>query len=958
MKNKSILIFVFGLMLMGNSLFSKEIPSLRYTNNKAHLDKSNANNNWTLINDAETQYPIRAFGTPVQINGFSEVNSSNIQQVAEAFISQFKDDLKINPANVKFSSSRSVNKLFYVTFKQYYNGIEVLKSEVELRIRKDAKLIAYGIKYYNDINLSVVPKFTCSQAVAKSLNIISSNKESDQLQSSNKLYILPKKLNGQTKYSLVYNVIVENKSAFTKLSHYLDANSAEIIEKRNLINNADTKIKIMASVNTLVPAATSEVPMPYLNFRINSSTYQTDSEGNATASLSSQSALSGSLEGKYTNVSCQYNSTGKLQSYVQPDVVNNIIIDNTTKLHERNAYYYVNLARTYLLGIEPGISSKISDVPINLVLTYDDSQINAGSSGETIEFYGLSISNNQMLNMPDVLFHEYGHSINKFLYNTAGNTTEGMINSTCNEALADVFAAGYIDEHVLCKNYDSDNASSFIRDIKNINIYPDSISNESHHDALILSGAFWDLREMTSLDYFKKISHFAKYGLPDDENVGIAFSEWFIETLIADDNMDAGNNDLSDGSPNFDKIVTAFENHHIGFSLYLSNSFSHIPKENFADAQTNLNFAYSFQVQPLNKLKVDSTFLVYSTDNFATSKRILSTSNSAFSYNSQIDYLPLGSIVKYYFVTYLNSSSTPICNYSDNSDKTPFSFLVGYRKDINESFQFSAWTFNGTDDNATVGKWTISYINYDATYEYYLPGFMPKSDFNGDNKVLVTDPIFGVDYFYDANNTHFTDGKTSVISPIYNTSELENTLVIFYEWLSLYSSYNDGIVSLIVDFSYDGGNSWQKVFDKYTSHFSWKKQLISCNPSENFRIRITLDAPVSFYSLNYLVKAFIDDLGIWTTSEKELGIKNDIADTKIKIYPSPANNYVNISANSNENITIINSLGETVTNIEKSADIYKWNRLDNNGNKVPAGIYFCKIKFNNSYKIEKIMITD
>ena len=958
MKKKSLLNFTLAIFLFAGSVFANENPKSNLVYEKGKLDKNQANNNWTVIKEKDSKYPIRAFGTPTQISGFESISNINIQSAAEAFISQKQQELNIIPENLKFCSSRTFNNLYYVTFRQYYNGIEVLKSEVELRITKKGKVIAYGIKYYDNINMDVMPKLSSSAAIAKALDQISIQKKTDALQSSEKLFILPKKTNGIIKYNLVYNVIVNNSTTFSSISNYIDANNADIIEKINLVNDANTKITVSGTVNPLNPTQEEAKPLPYLNLTIAGKGYQTDANGELTADISEQSALSGKLNGKYGEVICKNVIASTFTSTVQPSVDYNLNIDANTRLSERNAYYYLNSARNNLLSIDPEIISSISDNFITVTLTYDQSEINASSSGDKITFVGLSFANNKMIYMPDVFLHEYGHSINKFLYNYFGYTDYGMINSACNEALADVNAAGYIDEHELCKNYDSDEDNSLVRDIKNTNTYPDSTIGESHRDGLVLSGAYWDLKEMTSLDYFRKITHFTKYGLPDDEDLGIAFSKWFVETLIADDNMDGGDQDLTNGTPHFDQIVTAFDNHKIGFGLYMNNAFNHTAINDKDNKQTNLDFDYNFNIDLYNLITIDSTFLVYSTDFFQTTKRMLSSLNGTNAYKLTIDYLPMGTVVFYYFETYFNGSQVPTVNYLNNNSKTPYQFLVGYKNQLTEQFNTSTgWKFGENGDNATIGKWEIASSQYSPIIEYYFSGFMPMEDcsING-NSFLVTDAEFDYNYFSYHVNSHFTNGKTTVTSPTYNTSNYYNPLVSFYQWFSFNNYYNVKDIALLVDFSYDDGNTWENVNSTSVPNNAWERQVFPILATNYFKIRFTLSAPKA-ETLNYYLKAFIDDLSLWSQGELSVD-ESGIANNNIKIYPSPANNIINIQTNGFDNIEIISSIGEIVNKIDSPGTEYKWDRCDLSGSKVPAGIYFCRIKQNNNYIVEKFIIVD
>ena len=82
--------------------------------------------------------------------------------------------------------------------------------------------------------------------------------------------------------------------------------------------------------------------------------------------------------------------------------------------------------------------------------------------------------------------------------------------------------------------------------------------------------------------------HTAKHGIPDDPNPGEAFSEFFIEVLVADDD----NGNLSDLTPHFYPIVFAFNNHGIGTGYMIQ--IVHTPSE---DQLTNGPYPITAQFQ-------------------------------------------------------------------------------------------------------------------------------------------------------------------------------------------------------------------------------------------------------------------------------------------------------------------------------------------------------------------------
>ena len=83
----------------------------------------------------------------------------------------------------------------------------------------------------------------------------------------------------------------------------------------------------------------------------------------------------------------------------------------------------------------------------------------------------------------------------------------------------------------------------------------------------------WDLRQSVGLPLAEHLSHFAKYGIPDDDDDGVAMAEYFVQVLVADDN----DGNLDNGTPHYAAIAAAFNAHGIGTSLFIN--ISHEPLE-------------------------------------------------------------------------------------------------------------------------------------------------------------------------------------------------------------------------------------------------------------------------------------------------------------------------------------------------------------------------------------------
>nr|HPM39454.1 T9SS type A sorting domain-containing protein [Bacteroidales bacterium] len=114
----------------------------------------------------------------------------------------------------------------------------------------------------------------------------------------------------------------------------------------------------------------------------------------------------------------------------------------------------------------------------------------------------------------------------------------------------------------------------------------------------------------------------------------------------------------------------------------------------------------------------------------------------------------------------------------------------------------------------------------------------------------------------------------------------------------------------------------------------------------------TVDSDGSYYiairatSAANMDALFIDDITI--------DLYNDIKENEniFNIYPNPANDVLTINSNTTMNqITMINSLGQVVMNVEPNTNFYQINI-----NTLPEGIYTARITTNNGLSTKLIVV--
>ncbi len=123
---------------------------------------------WSVQWNEATQTPHRAYGKAVKIDGYSFITEENVEAAARTFLSENAAMLGINPEELRLVRAKKVNRRWYVTLVQMREGIEVLFSEVELRIFENGNVMAFGVDFYAYIDISLSPSI--SYAAAKNLS--------------------------------------------------------------------------------------------------------------------------------------------------------------------------------------------------------------------------------------------------------------------------------------------------------------------------------------------------------------------------------------------------------------------------------------------------------------------------------------------------------------------------------------------------------------------------------------------------------------------------------------------------------------------------------------------------------------------------------------------------------------------------------------------------------------------
>jgi hypothetical protein len=548
-------------------------------------------------------------GTPHKISGhYIEIKDSltkeNIEQVTRKQLEKHRDLLQINPKTLNLSKAdldipkyaEASTGTWYINYRQTYNDLPVRGGSVRLIIRNQ-KLTSFGSDYYPGIDISPDPKISEEQAVEK-VNLYM-DQEQPLEPFSSELIILPKVITNGIRYYLSWQITMpvvyissallvhkpfsppgeeqEPEQVPVQWRYFIDAETGNIIERINLMVEADLHGRVSGTIHPRVPAdPLMEVPMANMavNLNILNGRQSLWVETNANGEYIFNGLDAGpaniiiSLKGLHVQVRNQ--DTGDPDPI--PEAATHIAQIEVPGRHdwvwspdepqpniaEINAFYHVNWIRDWFLRGDPfDISPDPDPLQVNVRIA---GWGNASASADGLRFGtgNLAAGQEDWALCADIIYHEYTHRIVQKIYEDAmvllpySGQTGAM-----NEAWADYFAATTTDNPahgVGC--YQG----------RNIDIpdrhYPDDWRGLVHTDGLIFSGAIWDTRSFLENDYANDLA------LRAMKNTPISFSE-YLEAMLEEDDDSAhhppdstANNDISDGTPNIETICHSFYDLH------------------------------------------------------------------------------------------------------------------------------------------------------------------------------------------------------------------------------------------------------------------------------------------------------------------------------------------------------------------------------------------------------------
>ena len=810
---------------------------------------------WSVVWNEATRTPHRAFGPSIAMPKYPRITAGNAPRAAQEFLTEQHRLLHTDLTNLRQVRADHSGSTWYISYAQEYHGLEVLLSEVEVRLSDNGKVLAFGSDVYDSISLSTTPSISRDEARRSAVAGLEIIPDRDRVTDEPKLSILPIRSGTGADCHLVYTFtvrILEPRATYLCL---VDAHSGQLLWRSNRARSSGIKGKATGTVPQSLPTDTLE-SRPFADQHVyvfGETTQTTDSSGMFSLTISSPVNGFAALEGPWTTV---IPSTGDPASiWITANPGDSIAIawdDASSTASERSAFYHINRMHRFLKELDT--VSTGWDEPITAIVDMAGA-CNAVYDGESITYYGSGNGCPRAALCPNISYHEYTHYyVDRFYLLRTMGRLYGMTNDALFEGTADAAACLFEGTPLVARGLRGPGA--YERDLRTVLHYPESVTGEVHHDGLFLAGAFWDIAQRTSSAVAEHVWSRAMYGLPDDLDLGVACSEWFIEVLLADDD----DGDLGNGTPHFADILAAFNARGIGTGLFLSYSFSHTP---LGDTQDTLHAYHSECLfsGSSSLLFPDSVRLRYSLNGGAFTS-VAASPLGGLRFSADIPAQPAGTLVQYYFTAYDPPSASSVQLPIGAPAAGLYGFTVGMASLYKDDFEkFAYWLVGDSNDTKTGAVWERAHP--EATYADGATLYQPGSAHSG-YFCYVTGAYAGL----NPGSNDVDSGKTTLISPTFDLRGVTNPVLRYFKWYRNLSSIRP-LDRWVVQASPDSGSTWVDIENTDIATRDWEEVQIPLARYIPMTGRVQIRFLASDYGPDNDVEALLDDVEI-------LGIGNPI----------------------------------------------------------------------------------
>ena len=923
---------------------------------------------WTAEWNGITATPHRATGPAIALPGFAG-DSASIDAAVQGFVAASPGVFGIG-TRIEARSVRHHGKVWYASYRQMVGGLEVLFADWEFRVSDGGQLMLFGADAWPlaaHKSRALATTAALRLTAAEGIGFVEGR---DTIESLGPPALLPgSDAAGNITSRVVERFRVRTMNPVASWLTLVDAEQGTVAMRVNQARPISGRVS--GFVHEHLPTDTKtqrrfEHELVYVgNASAATDSATTDANGAYAIAGTDSVTLSSALSGPFVSVQrldlpAGSSSNAFVTATLPPGAVYDFVWGDTLFSHdaERDAFYHGNIAHAYAKSLEPAMTGL--DFPMPIYVNYPYAHCNAVWTGYGIYLFSAGQGCVNTATAPSVLYHEYGHAVNDFVY-VGDGVTSGMLNASMQEGMADLYAAFLMDSPQVGDGFNG--PGTYVRSVYNRKRWPDDRVSDVHANGEILAGAFWDLRRATGLALASHLSHQAKHGHPDDEHDIIAFKEMFLEVLVADD--DDGN--LANGTPHGSAIAHAFSAHGLGPNAWLTIEHTATP-EPVPSGPVAVTATVRYTGPIVTTFDTNSPAVHYSVDGGPFATLAMTASGAPGEFSAAIP-AAAGSVVAYW-ITARDAFGDESVAPAGSPTHRLFRVVTGpalpaLTWDMESE---AGWTVGAPDDDASAGVWVRVDPTESANYD--TANFVVLQPANDHSLIGTQCWVTGnADTLYVQGYNDVDGGKTTLTSPIFDAAPggYVNPVIDYWRWYSNNAGSAIGGDVWRVEISNNGGGSWVPLESTTLPANSWERIAFRIEdvltPSHSMRLRFIANDDLP----NSLVEAALDDvrllmfpLGTAVAGPRGIARTLDLSAAR----PNPARGTttlrLSLPTRAQVSFAIFDVGGRRVRDLANGQlaageHVMTWDGLDAAGTPVPSGLYFARLDAGSEHRMRRVV---
>jgi len=490
---------------------------------------------------------------------------------ARDFISNHQYLYGISEGSLELRMNEQYGNLRYLIFNQIYKNIPVWNGRIDFRYRLNGDLVMIGHDAFPNLEVDINPNINTFQGILLAKNHVGfSEKLHDEVVGDPELYIWVEK-SREPEYHLAWQLVLfvhstdpNDELPVHRWKIFVDAHSGEILEQFDQVRMATVEGHVSGPVKDEPYGIATDRGLPHVKVDVSGvGTTYTDENGYYSIDIGNSSrTINVKLEGDYLDTDNANGSDASMTRTVSPSTTEDFNFSAFNSIPgERDTYYHANIIHDLAKSLDNSFTGADHPMPAKVNIGSEDAYwpCNAYWDYTGINLFSAGGGCAATDQMADVIYHEYGHGLQQYIYEAAGSSPP-YSSSGLSEGCSDYWAMTLTNSPCLGNGFFGE--GTCLRDGNNTLQYPaNSCGGEVHCLGEYIMGALWKMRENliafhgyeNGVEISDNLFYLGQIGAPSSDH------DFVDEIFLADDNDSV----LENGTPNYYQICTAFDDHHL-----------------------------------------------------------------------------------------------------------------------------------------------------------------------------------------------------------------------------------------------------------------------------------------------------------------------------------------------------------------------------------------------------------